>query len=161
MAATIASRYRRLVAACDRLAVIIAETARHTGRKASIVQCAKKPIEFYSKPRIHASDHVFSNRLSDVFCSLRILPGEVLIYELDNGSRDSPGLTLLLDSHAYLFRHLDTIDLRRALVNRPEVLVNAGFCLEAFIGRCERTRLCIWLGNRGFISERSRVVRKH
>jgi hypothetical protein len=85
---------------------------------------------------------------------------EVLIYDVDNGSRDSPGLTLLLDSHAYPFRHLDTIDLQRALVNRPEVLVNADFCLEALIGRCERTWLYIWLGKRGFISERSRVVRK-
>src|SRR6267142_7046816 len=134
---------RGLVAACDRLPVVIAEAARHTRRKPGVVQRSKKMIELHFEAPIHASDYVFSHRHTNVFCGLRILPREVLINELDNSSRDSPCLTLSLDRYTYPFRYLDGIDLPRALVNRPEVLVDAVFCQEALVGSFERTRLYI------------------
>src|SRR5437588_6143456 len=111
-------------------------------------------VELDFEATIHPSDHVFSHGHRDVFCGLRILPREVLINELDTSSRDRPGLTLSLDGHIYPFRHLDGIDLPRALVNRPQVLVDAVFRQEALVGTFERTRLNIWLGERGSINER-------
>jgi hypothetical protein len=62
-----------------------------------------------------------------------ILPREVLNHELRNSFRDSAALAVLLDCRLNLFLHFDDIDLPRAFVHRPEILVDALFAQDALI----------------------------
>src|SRR5262249_42534116 len=66
------------------------------------------------------------------------------------GFRDSAGLAVLLDCRLDLFLHFDGIDLRRAVVHRPEILVDALFAQDALIRSFERAHINLWLGKRHF-----------
>src|SRR5207244_12529858 len=85
-----------------------------------------------------------------------ILPREVLIHELGNSFRDSAALAVLLDCRLDLFLHFYGIDLRRALVHRPEILVDTLLAQDALGRRFERAIIYLWLGQRdvyGYISD--------
>src|SRR5262249_56284375 len=107
---------RGLVAARDRLPVVIAEAACHAGSKPGVVQRAKETIEPPFESAIHAADHVVLHRHASFLRGLRILPREVLIHELGNSLRDGPALALVLDRHLDPVLHLHGIDLPPALV---------------------------------------------
>src|SRR5262249_11373109 len=93
---------------------------------------------------------------------VRILPGKVLIHELGDSFRDGAALAVLLDCRLDPFLHLDGIDLRRAFVHRPEILVEAPFAQDALVRSFERAHIYLWLDERDFydwISEGSHCVR--
>src|SRR5215831_13396520 len=141
---------RSLVAACDRLPVVIPEGTRHTRSKPGVVQRAKQTIQPHFKAPVHPADHVLRHRHASFFGGMRILPREVLIHELRNSLRDSAALAVLLDCRLDPFLHLDGIDLPRAFVHRPEILVDALFAQDALVRSFERPYIYLWLGKRHF-----------
>ena len=71
----------------------------------------------------------------------RVLPSEVCDDVVRDGLGDGPRLALLvLDRRLDLRRHLVGIDLGRAFVQRPEVLVDADVDHQAFVERFDRPR---------------------
>src|SRR5215510_3884256 len=142
---------RSLVAACDRLPVIIAEATCHTRGKPGVVQRAKETIQPQSEASVHPADHVLRHRHASFFGGIWILPRKVLIHELGNSFRDSAALAVLLDFYLDPFLHLDLfIDLWRAFVHRPEILVDALFAQDALVQSFERAHIYLWLGKRHF-----------
>src|SRR6516165_12003742 len=87
---------RSLVAACDRLPVVIAEATGHTRSKPGVVQRAKEVIQPRFEGPVHPADHVLGHRHASFFGGIWILPREVLIHELRNGFRDSAALPFFL-----------------------------------------------------------------
>src|SRR6266566_8683861 len=141
---------RSFVAACDRLPVVIAEATRHTRSKPGVVQRAKEMIQPHFEASVDPSDHVLHHGHASFFGGMWILPGEVLIHELRNSFRDSAALAVLLDCRLDLFLHFDGIDLPRAFVHRPEILVDALFAQDALVRNFERAYIYLWLGERHF-----------
>src|SRR5439155_17187588 len=88
---------RGLVAACDRLPVVIAEATRHTRSKPGVVQRAKEMIQPHFEGPVHPTDHVLRHGHASFFGGMWILPRKVLIHELGNSFRDSAALAVLLD----------------------------------------------------------------
>src|SRR5262245_63466889 len=126
---------RSLFTADELLPVIIAESAGYAGRKPGLVHRAKRTIQLPFEAAIHASDHVVLQRHPGFLRCCRILPrevlGDVLRQSFDNGPRLAVGL--VLDLHLDPLLHLDGVDLRRPLIQQPEVLVDAGVRLGARI----------------------------
>src|SRR5262249_23651663 len=139
-----------LVAACNRLPVVIAEATRHTRSKPGVVQRAKQMIQPHLEASVHPADHVLGHGHASFFGGSRILPREVLIHELRNSFRDSTALAVFLDCRLDLFLNFDGIDLRRALVHRPEILVDTLFAQDALVRSFERAHIYLWLGKRHF-----------
>src|SRR5437016_5633043 len=129
---------RGLVAACDRLPVVIAETTRHTRSKPGVVQRAKEMIQPHFEGPVHPADHVLGHGHASFFGGMWILPRKVFIHELGNSFRDSAALAVLLDCRLDLFLHLDRIDLSPAFVHRPEKLVVTLFGQDALVRSFER-----------------------
>src|SRR5881227_2121874 len=153
---------RSLVAACDRLPVVIAEATCHTRSKPGVVQRAKEAIQPHLEGAVHPADHVLGHRHASFFGGMRILPRKVLVHELRNSLRDSAALAVLLDCRLDPFMHLDRIDLPRAFVHRPEILVDAVLSRETLVRSFERGHIYLWLGKRHFydwISEGGPCVR--
>src|SRR5439155_5921429 len=73
---------RGLVAACDRLPVIIAEATCQTRSKPGVVQRAKEMIQPHFEGPVHPADHVLGHGHASFFGGMWILPREVLIHEL-------------------------------------------------------------------------------
>src|SRR6266404_2342603 len=96
---------RGLVAACDRLPVVIAEATCHTRSKPGVVQRAKETIEPHFEASVDPADHVLGHGHASIFGGMWILPREVLIHELRNSFRDSAALAVLLDCRLDLFLH--------------------------------------------------------
>src|SRR5260370_18732456 len=88
---------RGLVAACNRLPVVITEATRHTRSKPGVVQRAKETIQPLFEPSVDPSDHVLRHQHASFFGRVWILPREVLINELRNSLRDLPALAVLGD----------------------------------------------------------------
>src|SRR6516225_6367941 len=124
---------RSLVAVCELLPVIVAESAGYARRQSSLVHRAKRIIQFRSEVPIHASDHVVLQRHAGFLRGFRILPPEVLGNVLRQSFVDGPRLALVLDLHLDPLLHLDGVDLWRPLVQRPEILVDADVRLRARI----------------------------
>src|SRR5215471_2994784 len=141
---------RGLVAACDRLSVVIAEATCHTRSKPGVVQRAKEVIQPRCEGPVHPADHVLRHRHATFFGGGRILPREVFIHELRNSFRDSAALAVLLDCRLDPFLHFDGIDLGRAFVHRPEILIDALFAKDALVRSFERANIYLWLGKRHF-----------
>src|SRR6266404_9343287 len=141
---------RGLVAARDRLPIVIAEATRHTRSKPGVVQRAKEMIQPQSEASVHPSDHVLRYRHASFLCGVRILPRKVLIHELGNSFRDGAALAVLLDCYLDPFLHFDRIDLCRAFVHRPEILVDTLFAQDALVRSFERAHIYLWLGKRHF-----------
>src|SRR5262249_42596880 len=80
-----------LVAACDRLPVVIAEATGHPRSKPGVVQRAKEVIEPRFESPVHAADHVLGHGHAGFLGGLWILPCEVLIHEFRDSLRDSAG----------------------------------------------------------------------
>src|SRR5215468_8389324 len=118
---------RSLVAACDRLPVVIPEATGHTRSKPGVVQRAKETIQPRLEGPVHPADHVLGHGHASFFGGIWILPREVLFHELRNSFRDSAALPVLLDGRLDLFLHFGGIDLGRAFVHRPEILVDTLF----------------------------------
>src|SRR5439155_20324076 len=102
---------RGLVAACDRLPVVIAETTRHTRSKPGLVQRAKEMIQPHFEASVHPADHVLGHGHASFFGGMWILSRKVLIHEVGNSVRDSAALAVLLDSmlrwdNAAFLRHI-------------------------------------------------------
>src|SRR5215831_18575373 len=141
---------RSLVAACDRLSVVIPEPTRHTRSKPGVVQRAKEMIQPHFEAPVHPADHVLRHRHASFFGGVRVLPREVFIHELRNSLRDSATLAVLLDCRLDPFLHLDRIDLPRAFVHRPEILVDTVFGQDALVRSFERAHIYHWLDKRDF-----------
>src|SRR6266478_9129880 len=141
---------RGLVAACDRLPVVIAEATCHTGSKPGVVQRAKEMVQPHFEGPVDPADHVLGHGHASFFGGMWILPREVLIHELRNSFRDSAALPVLLDCRLDLFLHFGGIDLGRAFVHRPEILVDALFAQDALVRSFERAHIYLWLGKRHF-----------
>src|SRR5262249_23143214 len=141
---------RSLVAACDRLPVVIPEATRHTRSEPGVVQRAKETIQPHLEASVHPADHVLRHRHASFFGGVRILPREVLIHELRNSLRDSAALAVLLDCRLDPFLHLDRIDFPRTFVHRPEILVDAVLSREALVRSFERAHTYLWLDERDF-----------
>src|SRR5215831_3508194 len=139
-----------LVAACDRLPVVIAEATCHPRSKPSVVQRAKEVIQPRFEGPVHPADHVLGHGHASFFGGIWILPREVFIHELRNSFRDSAALAVLLDCRLDLFLHFGGIDLRRAFVHRPEILVDAVLSREALVRSFERAHTYLWLDERDF-----------
>jgi hypothetical protein len=100
-------------------------------------------VELQLEAGIHASDHVILEGHAGFLSSNRVLPGEVRDHVLDIGLDDSfsngPGFVLLFDRHLDLnpnpFDYLIRIDFWRALIECPEVIIDADFGCGAF-ARC-------------------------
>src|SRR6516164_558413 len=141
---------RSLVAACDRLPVVITEATCHTRSKPGAVQRAKEVIQPRFEGPVHPADHVLGHGHASFFGGIWILPREVLIHKLRNSFRDSAALALLLDCRLDLFLHFDGIDLGRAFVHRPEILVDALFAQDALVRSFERAHIYLWFGKQHF-----------
>src|SRR5262245_57645569 len=141
---------RGLVAACDRLPVIIAEAACHTRSKPGVVQRAKEMVQPQSEASVHPADHIWRHGHASFFGGMWILPRKVLIHELGNRFRDGAAFALLLGSYLDPFLHLDRIDFWRAFVHRPEILVDTLFGQDALVRSFERAHIYLWLGKRHF-----------
>src|SRR5262245_50934989 len=132
---------RSLFAAYELLPVIIAESASYARRKPGVVHRAKRIIQLPSEAPIHASDHIVLQRQFGFLRGYRILPREVLSDVFRQSFDDGPRLAFALDLHLDPLLHLDGVDLRRPLIQRPEVLVDAdvrlGARIESF-GACGR-----------------------
>src|SRR6516165_1014612 len=89
--------YRGLVAARDRLPVVVAEAACHTRSKPSVVQRAKEMIQPHFEGPVHPADHVLRHGHARFFGGIWILPREVLNHELGNSFLDGAALAFLLD----------------------------------------------------------------
>src|SRR6516165_2155874 len=142
--------YRGLVAARDRLPVVIAEATCHTRSKPSVVERAKEMIQPHFEGPVHPADHVLGYGHASFFGGMWIFPREVLNRELRNSFLDSAALAVLLDCRLDLFLYFDGIDLPRAFVHRPEILVDALFAQDALVRSFERTHIYLWLGKRHF-----------
>src|SRR5262249_38236416 len=119
-------------------------------------------IQPHFEASVHPADHILRHRHASFFGGVRILPREILIHELRNSLRDSAALAVLLDRRLDPFLHLDRIDLPRAFVHRPEILVDAVLSREALVRSFERAHTYLWLDERDFydwISEGSHCVR--
>src|SRR5436309_2473820 len=100
-----------------------------------MVYRAKRTIELQPKAGIHSSNYVFLKRHAGFFCSDRILPSEVTEHILHIGFDDSPsnGLGFLLLFNDKLspdfnsLHHLIGVDFWCALIQRPEVIIDADF----------------------------------
>src|SRR5262249_62222269 len=106
--------------------------------------------------------HVLGHGHASFFGGIWILPREVLFHELRNSFRDSAALPVLLDSRPDLFLHFGGIDLQRAVVHRPEILVDALFAQDALVRSFGRAHIYLWLDERdfcGWISEGSPCAR--
>src|SRR5262249_18027475 len=136
---------RSLAAACDRLPVVIAEATGHTRSKPGLVQRAKEVIQPRFEGPVHPADHVLGHGHASFFGGIWILPCEVLIHELRNSFHDGAALAVLLDCRLDLFLHFDGIDLPRAFVHRPEILVDALFAQDALVRSFERANIYLWL----------------
>src|SRR5262249_28232424 len=147
---------RGLVAARDRLPVVVAEATCHTRSKPSVVQRPKEMIQPHFEGPVHPADHVLGDGHASFFGSMWILPREVLNHELRDSFLDSAALAFRLDCRLDLFLHFDGIDLPRAFVHRPEILVDALFAQNALARSFERAHIYLWLGRRhcyGWISD--------
>src|SRR6476646_2675702 len=126
---------RSLVAACDRLPIVIPKCACDARHMPRIVHRAKRAIELQLEAGIHASNHVILKRHASFFCRDRILPGEVTEHifriSLDESFSNGPGFLLLFNGNPRLdldsLHHLVGVNFWRALINRPEVIVDADF----------------------------------
>src|SRR5438874_11308763 len=87
---------RGLVAACDRLPVVIAEATRHTRSKPGVIQRAKEIIQPHFEASVHPADHVLGHGYASFFGGVRILPGEVLIQDFRNSFLDLGPLAVIL-----------------------------------------------------------------
>src|SRR5262249_31227058 len=141
---------RGLVAACDRLPVVIAEATCHARSKPGIVQHSKEMIQPHFEGLVHPADHVLGHGHARFFGGMWVLPREVLNHELRNSFRDSAALAVLLDCRLDLFPHLDDIDLRRAFIHRPEILVDALFAQDTLVRSFEPAYIYLCLGKRHF-----------
>src|SRR5262249_13129034 len=121
---------RSLVAVCELLPVIIAESAGYARRKPGLVHRAQRIVQLASEVPIDASDHVILQRHAGFLRGFRILPPEVLINVLRQSFDNGPRLALVLDLHLDPLLHLDGVDLWRPFVQRPEVLVDADVRIE-------------------------------
>src|SRR5262245_56196577 len=88
---------RGLVAARDRLPVVIAEATCHTRSKPSVVQRAKEMIQLHFESSVHTADHVLGYGHASFFGGMWILPREVLNHELRNSFLDNAALAFRLD----------------------------------------------------------------
>jgi hypothetical protein len=144
------------------LPVVIPEATRHTRSKPGVVQRAKETIQPHFEASVHPADHVLRHRHASFSGGAWIFPSEVFIHELGNSFRDSAALAVLLDCRLDPFLHLDGIDLPRAFVHRPQILVDAVFAQDALVRSFERAHIYLWLDERDFydwISEGSARVR--
>src|SRR5258708_12141208 len=98
---------RGLVAACDRLPVVIAEATCHTRSKPGVVQRAKETIEPHFEASVDPADHVLGHGHASIFGGMWALPRELLIHELRNHFLCSAPLSVLLDFLLDLFPHFD------------------------------------------------------
>ena len=92
---------------------------------------------------IHAADHVVHHREIGLVGGLRILPREVFIDVLVElpGHRDL--LALAFDGHLPALLHRDGVELGRALVQRPQVTVDADVDHEALVERFDRAHILL------------------
>src|SRR6516162_294357 len=101
---------RSLVAVCELLPVIVAESAGYARRKPSLVHRAKRVVQLASEVPIHAADHIVLQRHAGFLCGFRILPpevlGNVLRQNFDDGPRLALVLALVLDLHLDPLFHL-------------------------------------------------------
>src|SRR5215510_1518082 len=139
-----------LVAACDRLPVVIPEATRHTRSKPGLVQRAKEVIQPRFEGPVHPADHVLGHGHAGFFGGIWILPREVLSHELRNSFGDSAALAVLLYRRFDLFLNFDGIDLGRSFVHRPEILIDTYFAQDALVRSFERAHIYLWLGKRRF-----------
>src|SRR4029453_4918719 len=124
---------RSLVAIGEILPVIVAKSTGYAWRKSGLFHSAKRIMELSFEGPIHASDHVVLQRHAGFLRGYRILPREVLGDVLRQSFDDGPRLALDLDLHLDPLLHLDGVDLRCPLIQRPKVLVDAGIRLRARI----------------------------
>src|SRR5262249_46416780 len=129
---------RGFQAGCYRLSVIIAECAGYARRKPGLLKRAKRVIELHFEAAIHAADHVVLHRHAGFFRRLRILPGEILIDELGHTLHDRSRFAVLFDAHLLLLGHLDGVELGRALIRRPQVLIDADVRHQALVESFKR-----------------------
>src|SRR5258707_6296004 len=115
---------RGFFAASDRLPVVIAEATCHTRSNPGVAQRAKEVIQPRFEGPVHPADHVLGRGHAGFFGGIWILPREVLSHELRNSFGDSAALPVLLDCCFDMFLHFDGIDLWRALVHLPEILID-------------------------------------
>src|SRR5262249_45739510 len=103
-------------------------------------------IEGDPESRVHAANNVILGRLPDPCRRIGILPGEILVHELDDCLCDDPGFASALNRYLYLFRYLDCVDFPRSLVERPQVAVDANLRHHALVDAINRTHLVrTWL----------------
>src|SRR5258708_30436745 len=86
---------RRLLAACDRLTVVIAERAGYARRQPGLLRSVKHMKELQLEAPIYASDRVIHHWYAGFFRRLGILPREILVDELSKALRDSHSVALL------------------------------------------------------------------
>src|SRR3954469_5885788 len=123
-----------LLAAGDRLPIVIAEAAGDPWRETGIVGCAHGSVELHSKTLVHAADDVYRHRHAHSFRRLRILPGEIFIDQLGSCFCDGLLLALLvLDHHLIALLHGYGVDLESALVQRPQILIDAFLREQALV----------------------------
>src|SRR5260370_32865666 len=133
VAAMIRAVARSLLAGRDGLPVIVAKAAGAAGHQAGGVERAQRAVERDPETPIHAADHVILGRHAGLLGRIGILPAEILNHEFRNHLGDDLDLAFALDRHLDLFRHADRIDLARTLVERPQVPVDAGLGVDAFL----------------------------
>src|SRR4030088_734069 len=68
---------RGLVAACERLTVVVAESARYPWHEPGVIHRAKRVVELQLEAAVHTSDDVVHERHAGALCRCRILPREV------------------------------------------------------------------------------------
>src|SRR5712692_7576124 len=117
----------------DGLPVIVAKAAGDAGHQAGGVERAQRAVERDPETPIHAADHVILGRHAGLLGRIGILPAEILNHEFRNRLGDDLDLAFALDRHLDLFRHADRIDLARTLVERPQITVDAGLGVDAFV----------------------------
>src|SRR3954447_9005236 len=132
---------------------------------ARVVYRAKRAIELQPEAGIHASNHVILKRHAGLFCRDRILPGEVtehiLGISLDESLSNGPGFLLSFKDNLGLnldpLHHLVGVNFWRALIERPEVILDAdfGFGDGAFAWRFNRAH-----GKQGILLQRIRCEQR-
>src|SRR5207245_9244247 len=103
---------RGLVAACDRLPVVIAEATRHTRSKPGVVQRAKEMIQPHFEGPVHPADPVLGRGHASFFGGMWILTREVLIHELRNSFRGRLALAARPECRFDLLPHFGGITCR-------------------------------------------------
>src|ERR1700719_1114243 len=83
---------RGLVAARNRLPVVIAEATCHTRSKPSVVQRVKEMIQPHFESPAHPADDVLGHGHARFFGRIWILPREVLNHKLGDSFLDSAAL---------------------------------------------------------------------